>query len=99
MVEAIARRSIPGAEFEQLTDGISERGFFELGEDDFVTTGGTEWLVEVYDGHRYHAVSRVSVGQNEIPLRTAVVAAEIACISYFRKSTAPIDNRFREDRF
>src|SRR6266700_1905106 len=63
---AFRGRRLTAEEFSKLMSEIERQNFFSVGDSDFVATGGVSlWLIEVYDGKRYHAADREGVGENE----------------------------------
>jgi hypothetical protein len=51
---------IPRPAFAKLTSEIQQKDFFSLSnEQNVIATDGTIWLLEVYDGGRYHAAYRI----------------------------------------
>src|SRR5258706_4641256 len=63
---AFRGRRLTTEEFSKLTGEVESQKFFSVGGPDFVATGGLSlWLIEVYDGKRYHAVDRQGVGVDE----------------------------------
>jgi len=76
--QRIDKRITP-SKFAQLKGLIADRKFMELGnEPDVLVIDGPRWLLEVYDGHRYHAAFAPIAFSEPIVADVAGLAVEIA---------------------
>ena len=53
---AVLARKLAPAEFSRLTDEVARQDFFALPEQTEFIEGNIVWLLEVYDGAKFHAV-------------------------------------------
>ena len=85
VTRSVAERSLVGADFMRLSAAIERLGFFSVEPPDYVVTGtGPMYLVEVYDGAKYHAAERPARETNTPFGTVAELAAEIAGVDYLR---------------
>jgi len=77
-------RRLTEEEFSELTSEIEQQNFFSVGEADYVVMDGPYFLIEVYDGQKYHAADRTAFeDESNTPFgNVARVAREIAHIRY-----------------
>ena len=77
-------RRLSDKDFFRLTDEIERQNFFSVGEADYIIMDGPNFLIEVYDGQKYHAADRSAFeDESNTPFgNVARVAREIAHIHY-----------------
>ncbi len=77
---AVLARKLAPAEFSRLTDEIARQEFFALPEQTEFVEGNIVWLLEVYDGTKFHAVI-TPVMQRSRPFGAiAAIAGEVTQI-------------------
>jgi hypothetical protein len=90
MARSAVERSLASTDFMRLSDAIERLGFFSVEPPDYVVTGtGPMYLVEVYDGAKYHVAERPARETNTPFGTVAELAAEIAGIDYVATLSAP----------
>ena len=77
---AVLARKLAPAEFSRLTEEVSRQEFFALPEQTEFIEGNIVWLLEVYDGAKFHAVVTPAMQRSRPFGAIAAVAGEVTQI-------------------
>jgi hypothetical protein len=77
---AVLTRKLPPAEFARVTSEIARQDFFSLPDQPEFVEGNIVWLLEVYDGTKFHAVVTPAMQRSRPFGAIAAVAAEVTQI-------------------
>ena len=77
---AVLSRKVASGEFSRLTEEISRQDFFTLPEQTEFVEGNIVWLLEVYDGMKFHAVITPAMRRSPPFGAIAAMAGEVTQI-------------------